>query len=281
MGPVPTIQSVKLHFQTFQKKNFEALSFKKAQVDISPQFTLDQSLHEDRNVVDINRIGGHLCFCPRYSTVYSNSQKNAMYTHPQTGADQLIEAVNGARVCFNARAFLTNYYFSAPYDGEIRGIKFSYLDGSVSCWDKCNDPAKWGCGCDNDNYFYVSVIEVDQKQTWYPKNGQGGVSNYESLDCDGTKHTDKGVTVKRYRVPNEDGRNSNYWELKANVRRVSTTNRFAVQYGEGACANVKTNSGQACGRVRFIYSKIDTDQPTPQPTRSPIPGKHSSAYLHT
>ena len=211
-------------------------------------------------------------------TVYSNSQRNAMYTYPQTGDYQYVDAVNGARVCFNARTFLTNYYFSPPYDGLIRGIKFTHLDGEVSCWDQCGY-AKWGCGC--DKYFYVSVIEVNQKLTWYPRKDQGNVDDIVYLDCDGTAHTQKGVTVKKYKVDNEDGRNSNHWELTANIRKVSTTNTFAVQYGEGSCQHVYTNDGQACGRVKFIYANIFTDQPTPQPTRSPIPGIHSSAYLHT
>eukprot|EP01083_Nonionella_stella_P284430 968305_1 len=183
-------------------------------------------------------------------------------------------------ICFDSTAFTTGYEFSPPFDGEIIGIRLQHKSGAVNCYGAAAGSSHWGCNPFSTR-IYVEMIKHDVPTaiTYYPTATTDGASgfydNLDLVDCD--------CSYAFYFLDGYDGF-SPFIELRDsnNLKQVSTSDTFSIQYGEGCCEyGSSDNVGTACADVYFIYSTsvVTNDpsrDPTPSPSREPTPAPSKS-----
>ena len=138
-----------------------------------------------------------------------------------------MQHVFAANVCFKADGY-SEQSFVAPAPGEIIGIKLKHTGGSVSCVAGSGQ-AKWGCG--GNTMIYISMIEKETKETWYPTAGTDGVSGLEPLDNGCVVDASYGCSVQRYNMAGYDGVNSKniIWFDGDGIRQVTESNEWSIQ----------------------------------------------------
>eukprot|EP01083_Nonionella_stella_P284432 968308_1 len=170
-------------------------------------------------------------------------------------------------ICFDSTAFTTGYEFSPPFDGEIIGIRLQHKSGAVNCYGAAAGSSHWGCNPFSTR-IYVEMIKHDVPTaiTYYPTATTDGASgfydNLDLVDCD--------CSYAFYFLDGYDGF-SPFIELRDsnNLKQVSTSDTFSIQYGEGCCGYATgDNDGAACADVYFIYSEPITD-PSNEPSTDP------------
>ena len=134
------------------------------------------------------------------------------------------------QTCFSADKY-AEFEFTAPVAGEIAGVKLVYGDGTVSCVAG-SGKAKWGCGTSGNTMIYISMIEKNTLETWYPTATTDGVSEdtMEPLECE-LKDPLYGCSVQRYHMAGYNGVNSNEltWFDGGNIRQVTSANQWSIQ----------------------------------------------------
>eukprot|EP01083_Nonionella_stella_P098211 276105_1 len=172
-------------------------------------------------------------------------------------------------VCFSARTIDTNTLFSAPEDGEIKGMYLVHKSGGVTCGPGGAN-YNWGCW---SGYHMVFLLRdndtVNPSEILYPRVDLG------TLDVVDTSHTCPtpcglgAEPIWKY-VPNILS-NRNNITLEEPRWDVTTTQAFRLVYGEACCqTSTSNNAGTSCADVYFIYTTgAPTTDPTADPTADP------------
>ena len=163
---------------------------------------------------------------------------------------EYVEILASPEFCFNAVSLITNS-FTAPYDGDIVGIKLVYSSGSVSCNSVVF--SHWGCGAMEIGVILVHVTDSNTYagETYYPTTSTEGFnSQFTTSSCPG------GCNLVWYRM-NEYNSNSAEIVFMSPIYHVTTDDKFKLEYGEACCQHTTSdNRGASCAKVYFLYSNI-------------------------
>ena len=152
--------------------------------------------------------------------------KQTQCIHTRTDTEQYISVAND--ICFSANNYVDNYQFSAPFDGEIIGVRLTHKSGYVSCCSDCGS-GNWGCGTYN-SLIYISMIESNTQETWFPTTATDGQYNMQQLTCQ-LEQSSWGCSVRHYSLSGYSGTNSLQiqWKNSGNIRQVTTSNSWSIQ----------------------------------------------------
>ena len=127
--------------------------------------------------------------------------------------------------CFKADGY-SNYRFGAPHAGEIIGVKLVHTSGYVACSGD-SGISDWGCG--TNTMVYISMIEWNTLETWYPNADTDGVSGTEPLDENCIVDASYGCSVQRYNLDGYSGKDSEELEWRGVIREVTKDNKWSIQ----------------------------------------------------
>eukprot|EP01083_Nonionella_stella_P145362 455307_1 len=170
------------------------------------------------------------------------------------------EILASSNACGYSTTF-TATIFSAPYRGQISGVRAVYNAGTSMPMDLGNscgsERSKWGSTtCPSGRPFMVEIMKVTDASnhagyTLYPThNTTGYVSQSTISSCS------RGCTQNTYFLTGQDINDDIItWDGPSYL--VTTNDQFMLQVGEGCCSHTTAdNVGHVCASMHFLYDYI-------------------------
>eukprot|EP01083_Nonionella_stella_P278799 948167_1 len=184
------------------------------------------------------------------------------------------EILASSNACGYSTTF-TATIFSAPYRGQISGVRAVYNAGTSMPMDLGNscgsERSKWGSTtCPSGRPFMVEIMKVTDASnhagyTLYPThNTTGYVSQSTISSCS------RGCTQNTYFLTGQDINDDIItWDGPSYL--VTTNDQFMLQVGQGCCGyTTYDNVGHVCASMYFLYDYHPTSaSPTLTPSISP------------
>ena len=153
--------------------------------------------------------------------------------------------------CFSSTDKTQSTTFTAPNNGDIKGIRIRKKSGSLNCrttfGNNGNDDALWGCTA---NEYGVYLLKGNTK--YYPQSNSKStkwvnIADYEQQ----SKKVDIGLNDKFYKIPYGNAINDEEFDILGPLWNIKKDETFKLEFID---ASTSYPSGNVCAEVDFLYT---------------------------